>query len=219
MAVAHACQDLLLGRRNLSLAGAVSIDLPQIKGYMYEAGGIDSPDGHCRPFADNANGTVFSNGAGVVVLKRLTDAVADRDTVYAVIKGCGVNKDGADKLNYFAPSVSGQVACIRAALRKTNLSATDIGFVEAHGTATSLGDLVEITALTEVYREFTQSRQYCVLGSVKGNIGHTDIAAGMASLIKSVLCLYHQRIPATLHFDDLIRILNMLIVLSTLIKR
>ena len=202
VAVAYACQDLLLGHSDLALAGAVAIDLPQVKGYLYEAGGINSADGHCRPFALNANGTVFSNGVGVMVLKRLADAIADRDTIYAVIKGCGVNNDGADKLNYFAPSISGQAACIRAALAQANISAVDIGFMEAHGTATALGDLIEITALTQVYRQFTEKKQYCALGSVKGNIGHTDIAAGIASLIKVVLSLYYQKIPATLHFEQ-----------------
>lgn len=201
VAVIHACQDLLLGRSDLALAGAVAIELPQMKGYLYETGGIDSLDGHCRPFAHNANGTVFSNGVGVIVLKRLADAVADRDTVYAVIKGYGINNDGSDKLNYFAPSVSGQAACIRAALTHANISAADMGFVEAHGTATALGDFIEVKALNQVYRQFTKRKQYCALGSVKSNIGHADVSAGIASLIKTALCLYHQRIPATLHFD------------------
>ena len=198
--VDQACQDLILGKSDIALAGAASIVVPQANGYFYQQGSITSPDGCCRPFADNANGTVFSNGVGVVILKRLDDAVTDKDTIYAVIKGSGVNNDGLDKLGFTAPSVSGQIECIREALNQAKVSAEEIGLLEAHGTATALGDIIEINALTSVYREQTDKKQFCALGSVKGNIGHTDVTAGIAGLIKATLCLYHKKIPPLVHF-------------------
>lgn len=201
VAVAQACQELMMGTSDVALAGAVSITVPQIDGYVYQPGGIESPDGQCRPFESRANGTVFANGAGVVILKRLEDALADNDTVYAVIKGVGVNNDGSDKLGYTAPSVHGQMTCIREALTRANVKADEIGYVEAHGTATALGDVVEIEALSAVYREQTNNKQYCALGSVKGNIGHNDVAAGMAGLIKTILCLFHKKIPSMPNFE------------------
>lgn len=200
MVVEQACQDLLLGHSDIALAGASSIVLPQERGYRYQAGSILSPDGCCRPFAEDANGTVFSNGVGVMVLKRLEDAVHDNDTIYAVIKGCGVNNDGADKLGFTAPSIRGQMACIRDALNAAQINPEDISYVEAHGTATALGDVIEINALSSVFREKTDKTNYCALGSVKANIGHTDSAAGMIGLIKTALCLYHKKIPPLLHF-------------------
>ncbi|MDF1758635.1 MAG: amino acid adenylation domain-containing protein [Legionellaceae bacterium] len=202
MVVEQACQDLLLGRSDIALAGASSIVLPQERGYRYQPGSIVSPDGFCRPFAENANGTVFSNGVGVIALKRLEDAIQDNDTIYAVIKGCGVNNDGADKLGFTAPSVHGQMTCIRDALNEAELTPEDISYVEAHGTATSLGDVIEVKALSSVYREKTDKKNYCALGSVKANIGHTDAAAGIIGLIKTVLCLYHKQIPPLLHFKS-----------------
>lgn len=201
IAVEQACQDLLLGQSDIALAGASSIVVPQLKPYSYQSGGIVSPDGYCRPFSDKANGTVFSNGVGVVVLKRLQDAIEDNDTIYAVIKGRGVNNDGIDKLGFSAPSVHGQMSCIREALSSANINPEDIGFLEAHGTATALGDVIEISALTSAYREQTDKSQYCALGSVKANIGHTDVAAGIAGLIKTTLCLYYKKIPPLLHFN------------------
>lgn len=202
MVVEQACQDLLLGLSDIALAGASSIVLPQERGYRYQAGSIVSPDGYCRPFADNANGTVFSNGVGVVVLKRLEDAIKDNDTIYAVIKGTSVNNDGADKLSFTAPSAHGQMNCIRDALHAAKLKAEDISYIEAHGTATALGDVIEINALSSVYREQTDKKNYCALGSVKANIGHTDAAAGIVGLIKTALCLYHKQIPPLLHFKN-----------------
>lgn len=199
--VAAACQELINGNSDVALAGAVSIVVPQIDGYIYQQGSIESSDGVCRPFDSRANGTVFSNGVGVVILKRLTDAINDNDTIYAVIKGTGVNNDGADKLGYTAPSIHGQKSCIREALNQAVIQADDIGYVEAHGTATALGDVVEMEALSAVYREQSEKEQFCALGSVKGNIGHTDVAAGIAGLIKTALCLYYQKIPPTLHFE------------------
>ena len=149
--VDQACQDLILGHSDVALAGAASIVVPQQSGYLFQQGSLVSADGHCRPFADTANGTVFSNGVGVVVLKRLKDALADHDTIYAVIKGRGVNNDGADKLGFAAPSTSGQMTCIRDALDQAKINADAVGLVEAHGTATALGDIIEISALTSVY--------------------------------------------------------------------
>lgn len=202
IAVEQACQDLLLGQSDIALAGACSIVVPQLKPYKYQKGGILSPDGYCKPFSDEANGTVFSNGIGVVVLKRLKDAIASKNTIYAVIKGRGVNNDGIDKLGFAAPSVNGQMSCIRDALMQANITPQDIGFLEAHGTATALGDVVEMNAVTSVYREQTDKNKFCALGSVKANIGHTDVAAGIAGLIKTVLCLYHRKIPPLINFSE-----------------
>lgn len=193
--VDYACQDLILGYSDIALAGAASIVVPQSDGYVYQHESIVSPDGHCRPFSDAANGTVFSNGVGVVILKRLADALADGDTIYAVIRGRGVNNDGSDKLGFTAPSTRGQMSCIRDALGQAQITADEVGYLEAHGTATVLGDVVEIGALSAVYREQTERKQFCFLGSVKGNIGHTDVTSGIAGLIKTALCLHHRQIP------------------------
>ncbi|MBA4260104.1 MAG: non-ribosomal peptide synthetase/polyketide synthase [Chitinophaga sp.] len=201
MTVDHACQDLIMGHSDIALAGASSITVPQEQGYFYQEGSIVSQDGYCRPFSDKANGTVFSNGVGVVVLKRLSDAVEDGDTIYAVIKSRSVNNDGLDKLGFTAPSLSGQMSCIRDALEQAQIKAEDIGLVEAHGTATALGDIIEINALTSVYRKECEQQGYCALGSVKANIGHTDVTAGIAGFIKTVLCLYHKKIPPLIHFN------------------
>ncbi|WP_115707737.1 polyketide synthase [Legionella sainthelensi] len=201
IAVDHACQDLILGHSDIALAGASCITIPQIDGYIYQPGSIVSPDGYCRPFSSKANGTVFSNGVGVVVLKRLEDAINDRNTIYAVIKSRGVNNDGVDKLGFTAPSMSGQVSCIKDALCQAKITPEQISFVEAHGTATALGDVIELHALSAVYREQTDRSHYCALGSVKANIGHTDVAAGMAGLIKTALCLYYKKITPLIYFD------------------
>ncbi|ASQ45544.1 type I polyketide synthase [Legionella clemsonensis] len=199
--VNEACHDLISGESDISIAGAVSIVVPEEDGYLYTEGSIESPDGKCRPFDEMANGTVFSNGVGIVILKRLKDAIADKDTIYAVIKGRGINNDGADKLGFTAPSTSGQSACIREALGTAKLSAAEVSFVEAHGTATTLGDAIEFNVLNTVYKEQTDQTQFCALGSVKGNIGHTDVAAGMAGLIKVSLSLYHRIIPPMINFQ------------------
>ena len=198
--VDQACQDLMMGQSDIALAGASSITVPQISAYTYQQGSIVSSDGYCRPFDSHANGTVFSNGVGVVVLKRLDDAINDNDTIYAVIKASGVNNDGQDKLGFTAPSISGQMSCIRDAMAQANVTADEISYLEAHGTATALGDVIEINALTSVYREQTDKKQFCVLGSVKGNIGHTDVTAGIAGLIKTALCLHYKKIPPMAHF-------------------
>lgn len=202
LAVDQACQDLILGYSDIALAGAASIVVPQHQGYLYQIGSIVSADGHCRPFSENANGTVFSNGVGVVVLKRLKDAIKDKDTIYAIIKGRGINNDGAEKLGFSAPSTHGQMVCIRNAFEDANINPDEIGYIEAHGTATALGDIVELDALKTVYNEQTENKNYCALGSVKANIGHTDVVAGIAGLIKSALCLYHHKIPPLIHFTN-----------------
>ncbi len=200
VAVSLACQSLLNYECDVALAGGASVKLPQHAGYFYENGGILSPDGHCRPFDAEAKGTLPGNGVGIVVLKRMADALRDRDRIRAVILGSAINNDGAGKVGYTAPSVNGQTAVIATALAFANVSADTIGYVEAHGTATPLGDPIEIKALTEAFRADTQRNSFCSIGSVKSNIGHLDAAAGIAGLIKAVLCLENKQIPPSLHF-------------------
>ncbi|MCR9192978.1 MAG: amino acid adenylation domain-containing protein [Gammaproteobacteria bacterium] len=199
--VDHACQDLILNNCDVAIAGAIHISSPLESGYHYQENSILSQDGHCRPFSKNANGTVFSDGGGVVILKRLEDAVRDKDTIYAVIKSCGINNDGSDKLGFTAPSTQGQMACIQEALNQATLNPEDINYVEAHGTATALGDVIEIEALASVYKEYTKKKQFCLIGSCKANIGHTDVAAGIAGLIKTTLALHFKKIPPLINFD------------------
>jgi natural product biosynthesis luciferase-like monooxygenase protein len=201
VAVHMACQSLLAEETDMALAGAVSLTLPMTSGYLYQEGGILSPDGHCRAFDERAAGTVFGCGAGVVVLKRLEDALADGDTVRAVLRGTAVNNDGAGKAGFTAPSVAGQAAVVAEALANAGLSPDDIGYIEAHGTATALGDPVEIAALARAFRRGTARRGFCALGSVKTNLGHLEVAAGIAGLVKTVLALEHGEIPPSLHFE------------------
>jgi non-ribosomal peptide synthase protein (TIGR01720 family) len=202
VAVHLACQGLLNYQCDMALAGGVSIGLPQESGYLYQEGGINSPDGHCRPFAADAQGTVGSSGAGVVVLKRLSDALAERDTILAVIRGSAINNDGALKVGYTAPSIEGQTQVIVMAQALSGLSPETITYIEAHGTATPLGDPIEVAALKEAFKGKMKRRQYCALGSVKSNIGHLDAAAGVAGLIKTVLALKHKQIPASLNYRE-----------------
>jgi acyl transferase domain-containing protein len=202
VAVHIAYQSLLCHQCDIALAGGVSITMPLEAGYLYQEGGIASPDGHCRAFDWRAQGTVGGNGAGVVVLKRLSEALADGDQIYAVIRGSAINNDGAAKIGYTAPSVDGQAAVIREALGMAGLEAEDISYVEAHGTATPLGDPIEIAALSKAFQASTKRKRYCAIGSVKTNIGHLDAAAGVAGLIKTVLALQHREIPASLHFEQ-----------------
>lgn len=201
VAVHFAVQNLLSGECDMAIAGGVSIVTPQKTGYMYQEGGILSPDGHCRPFDAKAKGTIFGNGVGVVVLKRLEDARNEGDTIYAVIKGSAINNDGADKVGFTAPSVNGQAEVIADAMEMAEVDPLTVGMVEAHGTGTPLGDPIEISALTQVYREQTAERNYCAIGSVKSNIGHLGVASGVAGLIKTAMSLYHKKIPPTLHFE------------------
>lgn len=202
VAVAQACQALLLRQADMALAGGVSITLPQRRGYLHDEGGMVSPDGHCRTFDAKAGGTVFGSGAGVVLLKRLGDALADGDPIHAVIRGSAVNNDGAGKIGFTAPSIEGQVDVVRAAHAAAGVAPETIGYVECHGTATPLGDPIEVAALV---RAFGPARDGagCVLGSVKPNVGHLDVAAGVTGLIKAALCLSRERIPPTLHFTTL----------------
>ncbi len=202
IAVHLACQSLLNGESDIVLAGGVSIaKLPQKSGYQYQEGVLCSPDGHCRTFDANAKGTVFGDGLGIVVLKRLADAVADGDFIHAVIKGSAINNDGSLKVGYTAPSVNGQREVILEALALAGIEADTISYVEAHGTATPLGDPIEIKALTQAFRASTNQKCFCAIGSVKSNIGHLDTAAGVTGLIKTVLALKHQQIPPSLHFE------------------
>ncbi|MET9403014.1 SDR family NAD(P)-dependent oxidoreductase [Kitasatospora sp. NPDC002965] len=199
-AVHLACQSLLGGECDLALAGGVSVGSPLRQGHLYEPGGILSADGHCRPFDAAAGGTVPGNGTGVVVLRRLADARRDGDTVDAVILGSAVNNDGSLKAGYTAPGVDGQASVITEALAMAGVGADTVDYVEAHGTGTPLGDPIEIAALTRAFREDTAATGYCAVGSVKGNIGHLDAAAGVAALIKTVLALRQEAIPPSLHF-------------------
>ncbi|MEU4159271.1 SDR family NAD(P)-dependent oxidoreductase [Actinoplanes sp. NPDC026670] len=201
VAVHLACQSLLSGECDIALAGGVSVNVPLHNGYLYEPGGILSPDGHCRPFDATAAGTVIGNGVALVVLRRLTDAREQGDLVDAVIRGSAVNNDGALKVGYTAPSVEGQAEVIAEALGIAGVSAETVGYVEAHGTATALGDPIEIAALTRAYREQTDAVGYCAIGSVKSNVGHLDAAAGATALIKATLALKNEAIPASLHFQ------------------
>jgi phthiocerol/phenolphthiocerol synthesis type-I polyketide synthase E len=199
VAVHLACQGLLGGDCAIALAGAVSVMIPLREGYLFQDEGIYSRDGHCRAFDASATGTVPGDGVGVVVLKLLDEALADGDTVHAVIKGTAVNNDGAAKAGFTAPSVSGQAEVIRMALRAADVHPETIGYVEAHGTATALGDPVEVASLTRAFRSGTDRTGYCAIGSVKSNIGHLDVAAGVAGLIKTILALKHATLPPSLH--------------------
>jgi acyl transferase domain-containing protein len=202
VAVVQACQALLTYQCDAALAGGVSIAVPQREGYLHEEGGIESPDGHCRAFDARAQGTVGGNGVGIVVLKRLADARAAGDTIHALIRGFAVNNDGAQKVGYTAPSIDGQAEVIALAQAMAGVTPDSISYVEAHGTATALGDPIEIAALTQAFRARTSAIGFCAVGSVKSNIGHLDCAAGVASLIKTVLALQHRQIPPSLHFES-----------------
>ncbi|MBP5973105.1 SDR family oxidoreductase [Brasilonema sp. CT11] len=196
-----ACQSLLNYQCDMALAGGVSIYTPQKEGYFYQNGGIASPDGHCRAFDAHAQGTVDGSGVGIVVLKRLEDALADGDYIHAVIRGSAINNDGSLKVGYTAPSESGQAAVISEALAVAGVEAEDISYIEAHGTGTTLGDPIEIAALTQAFQTSTQKKGFCAIGSVKTNIGHLDAAAGVAGLIKTTLALKHKLLPPSLNFE------------------
>jgi acyl transferase domain-containing protein len=185
---------------DMALAGGVSLGVPQKAGYLYQEGGIGSPDGHCRSFDAKAQGTVKGSGAGIVVLKRLCDAIEEGDSILAVIKGSAINNDGAAKVGYTAPSVDAQAKVIRAAVAAAGVEARTITYVEAHGTATVVGDPIEIAALTRAFRAETDARRCCAIGSVKSNIGHLDAAAGIAGLIKASLAVKHGLLPPSLHY-------------------
>lgn len=200
VAVQVACQALFRGECDMAMAGGVSINFPQRTGYQYQEGMIFSPDGTCRPFDADARGTRAGAGAGIVVLKRLEDAIADRDTIQSVILGAAINNDGAGKAGYTAPSVEGQMEVIATAQALAGVSPETISYIEAHGTATPLGDPIEMAALTRVFRDSTDARAFCTIGSLKANLGHLDAAAGVAGLIKTVLALRHRQLPPQLNF-------------------
>ncbi|GAB7105539.1 hypothetical protein JCM4814A_38530 [Streptomyces phaeofaciens JCM 4814] len=201
VALHTACQDLLDHRCDTALAAAVSLNPSALLGYRHVPGGPFSPDGRCRAFAADAAGTSSGDGVGAVVLKRLEDALADGDRVRAVVRGSAVNNDGRRKVGFTAPSAEGQREVILAAQAEADVDAGTIGLVEAHGTATHIGDPIEVSALTEAFRQSTDRRGFCALGSVKTNIGHLGAAAGMAGFVKAVLALEHRQIPPSLHFD------------------
>ncbi|HJT75557.1 MAG TPA: type I polyketide synthase, partial [Chitinophaga sp.] len=198
VAVSLACKSLLLGEAKMALAGGITIRTSKERGYYYNEGMILSRDGHCKAFDSTASGTVSGEGVGVVVLKRLVDAIADRDHIYCVIKGSAVNNDGSRKVGFTASSVEGQAECIARAHRFAKVEPHTISYVEAHGTGTRLGDPIEIEALNIAFGK--DNTQRVGIGSVKTNIGHLDTAAGVAGLIKTALSLKHKKIPASLHF-------------------
>ena len=200
VAIHLACQSLLNGECDMALAGGVSILLPEKAGYLYQEGMILSPDGHCRAFDAEAQGTLKGDGLGIVVLKRLVDAVADGDSIHAVIKGSAINNDGSLKVGYTAPSESGQAQVIKDALAMARVTPESITYVEAHGTGTPLGDPIEIAALTQAFPASTDAKGFCAIGSLKTNMGHLDAAAGVAGLIKTALALKHKLLPPSLHF-------------------
>jgi acyl transferase domain-containing protein/acyl carrier protein len=202
VAVVTGLNSLMNYQSDMIIAGGATIEIPERHGYLYQAGGMESADGHCRTFDKDANGTVFSRGCGVVILKRLEDALRDHNNIYAVILGGAINNDGNKKVGFTAPSVEGQVEVITEALALSGISADTITYVEAHGTATPIGDPIEVTSLSESFRQHSGRKQYCAIGSVKTNIGHTDIASGAASLIKTALCIRNHKIPASLHFNE-----------------
>ncbi|MHC5764549.1 MAG: aminotransferase class III-fold pyridoxal phosphate-dependent enzyme [Nostoc sp.] len=201
VAVIQACQALTSYQCDLALSGGVSMTTPQNSGYMAQEGSMLSGDGHCRPFDASAQGTMFNNGAGVVVLKRLEDALNDGDRIYAVIRGSGINNDGADKVSFTAPSVDGQAEAVAMAQAYANFHPETISYIEAHGTATPLGDPIEIEALTQAFRVHTDAKQFCAIGSLKSNVGHLVAAAGVAGLIKTALALHYKKIPPSLNFE------------------
>jgi polyketide synthase PksJ len=201
LAISQACQSLREGQCDLAIAGGVALSMPIKAGYHYQEGMILSPDGHCRVFDEQANGTVPSNGVGIVVLKRLSQAIKDSDHIEAVIKGFAVNNDGLDKLSFTAPSQKGQREVIQNALKRSNCNPNDITYLETHGTGTNLGDPIEIAALNSLFNKGDRT-EVCMIGSVKSSMGHLDTAAGVVGLIKTVLCLKHAHLVPNLYFKE-----------------
>jgi len=199
-AIHLACQSLINRETDLALAGASTLSLPQDRGYVVTPGEILSADGHCRPFDAGSTGTLFGSGVGCVVLKRVTDAIADGDTVLAVIRSTAINNDGSSKVGYLAPSVDGQARVVAEAIGVAGVPAESIGLIEAHGTGTAVGDPIEVEALTRAYAPLTSRRGIIALGSVKANIGHLGEAAGMAGVIKTILALQHGQLPPCVNF-------------------
>ncbi len=201
LVAAHlACQSLISGECDLALAGGVSLKVPQL-GHLFREGEILSSDSHIRSFDAGANGTIFSNGLGFVLLKRLSEAERDGDTIYAVIRGSAINNDGGQKVGFSAPGADGQQRVVRAALQMAAVDPATISYVEAHGTGTQVGDPIEVNALIQVFGEHTDKKRFCGLGTIKTNIGHLAAGAGVAALIKTSLALHHERIPASLNYS------------------
>ena len=201
VAVCQACQSLLTFQSDMALAGGSSITLPQKRGSFYQEGGMVSPDGHCRTFDADANGTVFGSGAAVVLLKRAEDAIRDGDHIYSLIRGFALNNDGSAKVGYTAPSIEGQSRVITMAQEIAGVVPRSIGYIEAHGTATPLGDPIEVAALTQAFRAGTSEKQFCVIGTAKTNVGHLDVASGVTGLINAANIVRHGIFPPTLHFQ------------------
>ena len=202
LAVAQAWQSLTNYQSDLALAGGVSISFPQQRGYFYQEGGMVSADGHCRPFDAAATGTVFGAGAGMVLLKRAEEAIADGDHIYALLLGAGINNDGSDKFGYAAPSQKGQADAISMAYAVAGVDPASVDYIECHGTGTPLGDPIEVGALAEVFGAGEARTSPCLLSSVKGNIGHLDVAAGVTGLVKAAMSLDREKIPGTLHYSE-----------------
>lgn len=203
VAVHLACQSILNGECDIALAGGSSLRIPHRVGYWYDQGSMVSPTGYCRPFDVRSDGTIFGSGVGVVVLKALQDAIEDGDRIHAVIRGSALNNDGATKMTYAAPNSMGQAEVIAEAHAIAGVDASTIGYVETHGTGTPLGDPIEIEGLRQAFELSEETRSGpCYIGSVKSNIGHLETAAGIAGLIKAILCLEHKAIPATLHYTS-----------------
>ena len=202
VAVHLACQSILLGECDMAIAGGVSADPPRESGHLYRPGGILSDDGHCRAFDAGANGVVFGQGAGIVVLRAARDAMEDRDHIYALIRGTAVNNDGARRAGFTAPSIDGQADAIREAMTVAGVEPGSISYVEAHGTATAIGDPIEVAALTKAFGRAGGRTQFCALGSVKTNIGHMGPAAGIAGVIKTALAFEHGKLPPTVNYRN-----------------
>ena len=201
VAVHQACQSLLTGDCDVALAGGVSVNVPGIAGYIYQEGGVVSPDGHCRAFDASARGAVSGDGVGIVVLKRLDEALANGDAIRAVIRGSAINNDGSLRVGFTAPSVEGQAEVLRLAYTAAGVDPASVSYVEAHGTGTALGDPIEVSALTQAFGAAGRSSGACAIGSVKTNVGHLNSAAGVAGLIKTILALEHREIPPSLHYE------------------
>ncbi len=202
VAVHLACQSLLTEECDMAITGAISVKVPHDAGYIYDGGGIVSPEGHVRSFDSKANGTVFGSGAGIIVLRRLNDAIKDRDNILAVIKGSAINNDGGEKAGYTAPGIKSQADVVIEAISNAGINPERISYIETHGSGTPVGDPIEISALTKAFRKFTNKTNFCALGSVKTNIGHLDAAAGIAGIIKTVLALNNRMIPASLNYKE-----------------
>src|SRR5712675_1146188 len=202
VAVCQAAQSLLTFQSDMTLAGGVSITFPQKRGTEYQEGGMTSPDGHCRAFDAGAQGTVFGSGVGVVLLKRAEDALRDGDHIYSLIRGCALNNDGSSKVGFTAPSIEGQSRVIAMAQEAAGVSPDTIGYIEAHGTGTPLGDPIELAALTQAFSAKTAAKQFCAIGTAKTNVGHLDVAAGVTGLINVTNIQRHGILPRTLHFQS-----------------